>query len=214
MRGENDIVRLINCLAGSFILHAFILSFSQQSFWNPAGSSRYSANPALHETLTVRLIPKEPLPAITLQPVQAQDMRNHPPTMQQVAEMSSVRILSSAKPSAPVYHTGKELSRLPEMMERPPAAIEIDQGTSGEVVFKLSIDRFGKVALVQRLKSNLPRETEGKLAMQLYRAQYRPGEIGGLPVDSEMIVDLKLESGEWLTDRLPVLRPAKSRGSP
>jgi hypothetical protein len=74
-------------------------------------------------------------------------------------------------------------------------------------VFRLSIDRFGKVKLIQRLRSSLPREIEGRLALQLYRAEYRPGEIDGIAVDSEMTVDLKVDSSGWLTDKLPVLRP-------
>jgi hypothetical protein len=94
---------------------------------------------------------------------------------------------------------------MPEMTGQPPDAIEIGQGLSGEVTFRLSINRMGIITRIQSVQSSLPRDIEGKLAMQLYRNEYRPGEIDGVAVDSEMIVDLKLDAGGWLTDRIPVL---------
>ncbi len=195
MHQDKDIVRLINCLAGSFILHAVFLSFSQQAFWNPVGNSRNPEYATLHEPLTVRLVPKEPPSAL-------------------IAKISSAQTPSSPKPSTSTYHAAQDLSRKPEMIDKQPEAIEIGQGTTGEVVFRLSINRFGKVTLLQRLKSTLPREAEGKLAMQLYQAKYRAGEIDGIAVDSEMIVDLRLDSGVLLTDKLPVLRSGKPQENP
>src|SRR5208283_4915718 len=113
------------------------------------------------------------------------------------------------KPSASVHPAARELTRMPEIIGQPPEAIETGQGTTGEVVFRLSINRFGKVTLLQTLKSSLPREIEGKLAVKLYRAKYRAGEIDGIAVDSEMTVDLRLDNSGWLTDKLPVLRSGK-----
>src|ERR1017187_1569379 len=136
MHQEKAIVRLINCLVGSLILHVFILSFSQQMFWHPVGDSRTPTHSALHEPLTVRLVPKE-LPSAP------------------IAKISSNQPPSAPKPSTSTYHSSHELSRMPEMIEQPPEAIEIGQGTTGEVVFRLSINRFGKVTLLQSLKSTL-----------------------------------------------------------
>jgi hypothetical protein len=195
MLQEKAIVRLINCLAGSLILHAFILLFSQQTFWSPVGSSRNIGHSGWQEPLTVRLVPKE-LPAAP------------------ITKISSAPTTPTPTSATSTFHGSKELSRMPEIIGQPPEAIQIGQGTTGEVVFKLSINRFGKVTLLQQLKSTLPRETEGKLAMQLYLAKYRAGEINGIAVDSEMIVDLRLDSGGWLTDKLPVLRSGKPQENP
>jgi hypothetical protein len=192
MSQERDILRLINCLVASLILHVvFLLSLTPQLFLNLAGGSRHP-----HVPMTVRLAP---LSAIALP---ATD-----PSTQQPAPAPSVPSSTNAPASA--YHSARELSRMPEMIGQPPEAIEVGQDISGEVVFRLSIDRLGKVKLLQSLKSTLPREVEGKLAMQLYNSQYRAGEINGIAVESEMTVDLRLESGGWLTDKLPVLRPAQ-----
>jgi hypothetical protein len=215
MHQEKATLRLINCLAGSFILHTFILSFSQQLFWNPVGSSASPGHPVLHKPLNVILAPKQLPSAIAPLPV-VHDLADHSPILvtQQIAKTSATQPPASTKAPTPTYHAAQELSRMPEMIGQPPETIEIGQGTSGEVVFKLSIDRLGKVTLLQRLKSTIPRETEGKLAMQLYRAEYRAGEIDGIAVDSEMIVDLRVEPGGWITDKLPVLRQDKSPESP
>lgn len=214
MHQDKDILRLINCLAGSFILHVFILSFSQQVFWNPAGNSRYTSQALFHPPLTVTLAPKEPPLSIALPAVPDATDRSHLLMTQQIAKPSSVDSPSPKNSPASTYHATQELTRIPELIVQPPQAIEVGQGTSGEVVFKLSINRFGKVTLLQQLKSSLPRDVEGKLAMQLYRSEYRPGEINGLAVDSEMTVDLNLDSGKWLSDKLPVLRPAISQEKP
>ena len=217
MHRESDILRLIYCLAGSFILHVFILFFSVHTFWNPAGSSWNPDHSALYQPLTVRLAVQEPLLAIA--PLPKPDV-SPPLLLKSQIEKPQVVKTSSATPSpstqspASGYHDAKDLSRMPELIEQPPEVIEISQDTSGEVVFKLFIDQFGKVRLVHRLKSSLPREIEGKLAWQLYRAEYRPGEIGGIAVNSEMIVDLKLTSGGWITDTIPVLRQDKAQEKP
>jgi hypothetical protein len=206
MYREKDALRLINGFAVSFVLHVFILSFSALTFWNQAGNSRYQGRTALHEPLTVRLIAQESSSITT--PILAQEADKHSSFLvkQKADKTSSVDSTNSMKSQVSIYHTTQELTRVPEMLVQPPEAIETSPDMFGEVVFRLSIDRFGKVKLLQRLKSTLPREIEGKLALQLYRAEYRPGEMSGIAVDSEMIIDLKLDSAGWRTDKLPVLR--------
>lgn len=164
----------------------------------------------MHEPMTVRLIAEQPPSAL----LPVSDMTDHAHLLmaEQVARIPGVS--SSTKLTTPIFHTANELTRMPEMIGQPPEAMEIGQGASGEVVFKLSINRLGIVTQLQRVKSTLPRDIEGKLAFQLYRNEYRAGEIDGVAVDSEMIVDLRLESGGWLTDQLPVLRQDKSQEQP
>ena len=205
---EKDILRLINCLEGSFILHAFVLSLSQ--FWHPIGNSSYSFQSTMHEPMTVRLIAEQPPSAL----LPVSDMTDHAHLLMAEQVARSPGVSSSTKLTTPIFHTANELTRMPEMIGQPPEAMEIGQGASGEVVFKLSINRLGIVTQLQRVKSTLPRDIEGKLAFQLYRNEYRAGEIDDVAVDSEMIVDLRLESGGWLTDQLPVLRQDKSQEQP
>jgi hypothetical protein len=205
MHHEKDVLRLIYCFAGSLMLHVFILSFSPQLFWSQAGHSRYQGSPALSGSLTVRLVDKEPPPAISPLLVRDTDVPSSFLVKQQLNAGSSVSP-PETKSQTSEYHTARELTRQPEMIVQPAGAMEVSQSQPGEVVFRLGIDHSGKVKLLQRLKSTLPREDEGKLALQLYRAEYRPGEINGIAVDSEMIVDLKLDPGQWLTDKVPVLK--------
>jgi len=206
MYREKDALRLINSFAVSFVLHVFILSFSALTFWNQAGNLHYQGQAALHEPLTVRLIAQESSPITTPLLVQEADKHSSFLVQQKADKTSSMDSSSSTKSQVSNYHTTQELTRMPEMLVPPAETIETSPDMFGEVVFRLSIDRFGKVKLLQRLKSTLPREVEGKLALQLYRAEYRPGEMSGIAVDSEMIIDLKLDSAGWRTDKLPVLR--------
>lgn len=203
MYQEKAILRLINCLEGSFILHAFVLSLFGQLFWHPPGNIPNSIHSASHEPMTVRLLGKQPPSAMP--PIN--DMTSHAHLLMAHATSHSVA-LSTART---FYHAAEELTRMPEMIGQPPEAIEIAQGISGGVVFKLLINSLGEVTQLQRVTSTLPYDIEGKLALQLYRNEYRAGEIDGVAVDSEMIVDLKLESGGWLSDQLPVLRQDKSQ---
>lgn len=184
MYREQDLLRLVSCLEASFVLHAFVLSL----VWHPHSGATDSYAP-----LTVRLIAR---PA---EIVARHDTNNH--SSQAVARASR----SSSSSIKPAYFTAKALTRMPEMTGQPPVAIELAQGITGEVVFKLSISRTGEVTKVERVSSTLPHDLEGQLALQLYRNQYRAGEIDGVAVDSEMIVALKLDSSGWIADKIPSL---------
>jgi len=177
-------------LAVSLALHAGILSLRQEHL----GLAWLPAIPAQDKPLTVHLTAgvTQPSPGI-------------PVMMQSAGKISDVHQYGLL---APVYRT-RELSRLPEMIGKPPDLIEIGQGVSGEVLFQVSVGKLGRASMVQKLESTLPREIEGKLAMLLYKAEYRAGEINGAAVNSQMTVGLKLEPGGWITDSLPILRPAR-----
>jgi hypothetical protein len=43
------------------------------------------------------------------------------------------------------------------------------------------------------MRSTLPRELEGQVVLQFYRARYRPGEIDGVPVNSELLLTVDLQ---------------------
>ncbi|MDB5855902.1 MAG: hypothetical protein JWR22_3943 [Herminiimonas sp.] len=115
-------------------------------------------------------------------------------------------MLASATPNLPqtsqadgtadpaLYHSAHSLSRQPELVGEAPESLEIPSGLrSGHLLARLSIDRFGKVNAVSVLRSTLPHEVEGQIAMQFYQASYRPGEIDGKPVNAEMTLFINLE---------------------
>jgi hypothetical protein len=93
-----------------------------------------------------------------------------------------------------LYYSAHSLSRQPELVGERPESLEIPDGVqSGHLLVRLSIDRFGKVKAVSVLRSTLPHDIEGQVAMQFYQANYRPGEIDGKPVNGEMILFINLE---------------------
>jgi hypothetical protein len=95
---------------------------------------------------------------------------------------------------APFYHSPHALTRPPELVEDVPAEIELPESQEpGQVLLRLSIDRYGVVNGVQVLRSSLTRELEGQVVLQFYRARYRPGEIDGLPVNSELLLVVNLQ---------------------
>lgn len=203
---EADALRLFNSFAVSFLLHVFMLSFSGLTFWNQSGNSLYQGQTALHEPLSVRLIAQESPFISTPTLVRKPDINSTFLVKQKADKTSGEDSTRPMKSEVSNYHTTQELTRIPEMLVQPPETIEISPDMFGEVVFRLSIDRFGKVKLLQRVISTLPRQIEGKLALQLYTAEYRPGEINGIAVDSETIINLKIDAKGLRTDKLPVLR--------
>lgn len=68
-----------------------------------------------------------------------------------------------------------------------------DMQEAGSLLLRLSIDRHGVVNAVSVLRSTLPHELEGKIVLQFYRAHYRPGEIDGVPVNSELLLAVDLQ---------------------
>ena len=177
------LLRLIYCLEVSLVLHAILLA----QVWGGADHLK-----PMYEPMNVRLVAREA--KLSLKPA---DEAQVPQTDTRQRDTSSEMVHA--------YHAARKLTRMPEMTGQPPEAIEMGQGVSGEVTFKLSINRMGIATRIEKVQSSLPRDIEGKLVMQLYRNEYRPGEIDGVAVDSEMTVDLKLDAGGWLADSIPVL---------
>jgi hypothetical protein len=180
---ETAFLRLIYCIEVSLVLHAILLT----QVWGGAVHPVF-----LHGPMSVRLVARDANTSLK-------------PADEAQAPQTDTRHRDTLSETVHAYHAARKLTRMPEMTGQPPDAIEIGQGLSGEVTFRLSINRMGIITRIQSVQSSLPRDIEGKLAMQLYRNEYRPGEIDGVAVDSEMIVDLKLDAGGWLTDRIPVL---------
>ncbi len=191
MYQEQDLLRLISCLEASCVLHVFALSL----VW-------HQPHPGAADTPAPLIVILTGKPAIILRV-------NEHATVAPVARSSSFK-----KPATRVYFTASALTRRPEMIGSPPLAMEIAQGINGEVVFRLSISRTGEVTKVERLSSTLPHDLEGQLAFSLYRNQYRAGEIDGVAVNSEMMVDLKLDSSGWISDNIPVLGQPDRVGLP
>jgi hypothetical protein len=94
----------------------------------------------------------------------------------------------------PFYHSPHALTRPPELVEDGPAEIELPESQEpGNLLLRLAIDRYGVVNGVSVMRSTLARELEGQVVLQFYRARYRPGEIDGMPVDSELLLVVNLQ---------------------
>nr|WP_314623209.1 hypothetical protein [uncultured Noviherbaspirillum sp.] len=104
--------------------------------------------------------------------------------------------LPEASPPSPlpVYHPSDALTRPPELVENAPEEIELPESQgAGHVLLRLAIDRHGVVNAVNVLRSTLARQLEGQVVLQFYRARYRPGEIDGVPVNSELLLTVDLQ---------------------
>lgn len=81
---------------------------------------------------------------------------------------------------------------------------------SGVLTFRLVISRLGRVASVEVLRSTLPREIEGAIVLRFYLANYRPGEVDGTPVDSELVIAAELHNIGTLPDNPKLPSPVES----
>lgn len=97
---------------------------------------------------------------------------------------------SSEPDRSPVYQSLHALTKQPQLVSGDPSFIEFPTETSvtGFLLLRLSIDLLGKVNAVTTLRTTLPREIEGQIVLQFYQATYSPGEIDGVPVNSEAYV--------------------------
>lgn len=117
-----------------------------------------------------------------------------PPRPSAAAMPTTTASTAPAAEPEPYYHSPHALTRPPELVEEAPAEIELPElQEPGQVLLRLSIDRYGVVNGVQVLRSSLTRELEGQVVLQFYRARYRPGEIDGLPVNSELLLVVNLQ---------------------
>jgi outer membrane biosynthesis protein TonB len=195
-RADRMLVRAI------FLMLALLLHIQTIRFFSPRFAETSTVEKA---PLVVHL---KAAPQATAAPVappiasEAPVVKAHEALMAPSAAQS--RLPAAAMPTAipaapsvepePYYHSPHALTRPPELVEEAPAEIELPElQEPGQVLLRLSIDRYGVVNGVQVLRSSLTRELEGQVVLQFYRARYRPGEIDGLPVNSELLLVVNLQ---------------------
>lgn len=124
----------------------------------------------------------EPLPA----PVVEEPLAEPP-----AAEGEAARALP-----VPNYFPAEALTRQPELIGGIDESLRepVEAGLRGRAIIRLYLNQSGKPERVSVLESTLPVEIEGLVVKAFYTAQYRPGEIDGLAVMSEMTVDVDLSS--------------------
>lgn len=116
----------------------------------------------------------------------------------------------------PQYFPAEKLTRQPELAEAIDDKLNesFEAGFRGHAVIRLFLDETGKVDKVSVLESTLPIDIEGLVVRSFFKARYRPGEIDGVPVMSEMTVSADLTT----TIELPAPSAApiegKSRPAP
>ncbi len=162
-------------------------------------SPKYEETRAITSTpLVVQLkpAPAPPLPPSAAGPApETSEAAALPPISRQAALLPDAAGAAAPSPlPKPAYHPSDALTRPPELIENAPEEIELpeSQGT-GHVLLRLAIDRHGVVKAVNVMRSTLPRELEGQVVLQFYRARYRPGEIDGVPVNSELLLTVDLQ---------------------
>lgn len=96
----------------------------------------------------------------------------------------------------PQYFPAEKLTRQPELAEEIDHTLSesLEPGFRGRVVIRLFLDETGKPNKVRVMESSLPLEIEGLVVTTFFRARYRPGEIDGQPVMSEMTVAVDLST--------------------
>ena len=96
----------------------------------------------------------------------------------------------------PQYFPAEKLTRQPELAEEMDSSLResLEAGFRGHVVIRLFLDETGKANKVRVMESSLPIEIEGLVVKSFFLARYRPGEIDGQPVMSEMTVAVDLST--------------------
>ena len=94
----------------------------------------------------------------------------------------------------PQYFPAEKLTRQPELAEAIDDKLNesFEGGFRGHAVIRLFLDETGKVGKGRVLESTLPIDIEGLVVRSFFKARYRPGEIDGVPVMSEMTVSADL----------------------
>lgn len=110
----------------------------------------------------------------------------------------------------PQYFPAEKLTRQPEVADELDDSLHepLEAGFRGHLVIRLFIDQTGKADKVQVMESSLPIQIEGLVVKSFFLARYRPGEIDGQPVMSEMTVAVDLSAGP------EILQPASPADSP
>lgn len=117
-----------------------------------------------------------------------------PPTLPATARTEPPRAATQKLAAAPFYHSQHALTRYAELVDDAQEDIPMnDMQEAGNLLLRLAIDRHGVVNAVSVLRSTLPHELEGRIVLQFYHSRYRPGEIDGMPVNSELLLTVDLQ---------------------
>ncbi len=105
----------------------------------------------------------------------------------------------------PQYFPPEQLTRQPVLLDDLEDALRepLEAGFRGRLVIRLFIDAAGKVDGVRVLETTMPTEVEGLVVKAFYVARYRPGEIEGQAVKSEMTMEVGVSTMEGRPLRLP-----------
>lgn len=184
-----------------FVMLALLLHVQAFRFFSP----RYEETSTNAQApLVVQLKPvQQSVPAPSLPPPASRQtvtreaerqLPSSPPAPTAAVADASRAAETSAPAPEPFYHSPHALTRPPELVEDAPAEIELPESQEpGNLLLRLAIDRYGVVDGVYVLRSTLARELEGQVVLQFYRARYRPGEIDGVPVNSELLLVVNLQ---------------------
>lgn len=96
----------------------------------------------------------------------------------------------------PDYLPAEALTRQPELVGGIDETLyePLEPGFRGRIVIRLYLNQLGKAERVKVLESTLPIQIEGSVVRAFYAARYRPGEIDGQAVMSEMTIDVDLST--------------------
>lgn len=168
-------VRFRNALAISLIAHALLIALPHPALWFPVAGTSLERRAHMSVSFTApgwkrtEALPPQPGPT----------------------SVSGVERTRTASPAPESYHLVHELTRQPQLVSKLDETADVPEAT-GKAVFRLIVSSGGEVRHVEVIRSTLPRAAEGFAAWKLYTASYRPGEIGGVPVDAEMFVEMIL----------------------
>lgn len=214
--------RLAACLAASSLIHALVFGVDWSSvgplrILGVAGRSANLRDNRRIDALIVAAVrppvevapapPNEPAaplapPASKPAPVHVPEHAAAPAATQPPAPVSAQPAgdvpgpVDEPAPSLPVpeYFPAEALSRQPELIGNIDETLRepLDAGIRGRVLIRLYLSQSGKPERVKVLESTLPIEIEGLIVHAFFTASYRPGEIDGQPVMSEMTVEVDL----------------------
>lgn len=192
-RADRILVRAI------FMMLALLLHIEALRLFNPQYKETSAGAKA---PLVVQLKPApQPAPGLPVQSAVSRPPGTEQPETPQRPPSAALPQRAEAAPQAmpepepePFYHSPHALTRPPELVEDAPEEIELGElQEAGHLLLRLAIDRYGVVDGVFVLRSTLARELEGQVVLQFYQASYRPGEIDGVPVNSEMLLVVNLQ---------------------
>lgn len=188
-------------LAVSLSVH-LALSFSVHA----GGSTRggVSPGPRPSNVLTVELSPigETVYPAVSRGAVDAGQNEKPPvdlvvnaaPQRQQMDETPS--LLAIAKPAEPHYFESRELTQKPLIMQDVPADLVLDlpDVPVQAAVLRMLINEYGDIDQVIVVNSLLPDFARQMVVDAFAKTRFHPGRINGLPVKSQIRIEIMLEN--------------------